>query len=430
VNTKLRILMVSELYEPDPAAGQRVAEAASALATQGHVVRVLARRRSGAETKSERNGVLVERLWSPVEPGSGLIRKVVAAVWFELFAFFRTLLSGQPLDVLVTVSTPPMGHVAGVALSRLKGVTHVFWCADVHPESLLAVGVLSPRRLPVRCLARLNRWAMGRCHTIIAVGRCMRDLLIARGAPPEKVVIVTMWQRDRLALAPNPVLVQRLRSELGLDGRFVVMYSGNLGRMHHFETIVAAAQRLTRDAGFTFLFAGSGPGLDQLRAQANTRGLDRIVIHPLFSEEMLREALALADVHVVTLRNSAAGVSVPGKLYGAMAAGRPVIFIGPEESEVARTIREEQCGFVVPANDPEPLVKLLCQLRADPATRELLGQRARAAFQTRYCQSRRCKEFSRAIERAVAESQPCGDERWKSKPGPADHPAQQNIEVF
>jgi len=397
----LQILIISEFYHPDPAAGQRVAEAASALAARGHTVRVLAHGRGGAERSPRKDGVEVERLRVPSEPGSSLFGKMAASACFELFAMLRALVSRQPLDVLLTVSTPPMCHVAGAIVSRLKGSAHIFWCADLHPESLFAIRALSPNSLAGRLLARANRWALGRCDAIVAVGRCMRERLAAQGAAEKSIVTVPMWHRDSLAMPPDPARVNALRSELQLGGRFVVMYSGNLGRMHHFEAVLGVAELL--DRGFVFLFSGSGPGVEQLRAEAKRRGLEQIVIHSFFPEEILPEALALGDVHLITLRNSAAGVSVPGKLYGAMAAGRPVIFIGPAQSEVALTIQEERCGYVVAESDMESLAQALLALRADRARAEALGCRARAAFLVRYCQSRRCAQFSQAIERAVAE---------------------------
>ncbi len=397
----MRILIISEFYDPDPAAGQRVAEAASALAARGHTVRVLARKSGGAQSRREGRAVAVRRLGGPAGSASGLAGKMIATAWFQMSAFLRALISREPLDVLLTVSTPPMCHVAGVIVSRLRGVAHVFWCADVHPDSLIAMGALSAHSLRARLLSAANRWALRRCDAIIAVGRCMRELLISRGAAPERIQTVPMWHRDALAELPDPDRVRALQAELRLRGRFVVMYSGNLGRMHDFETILAAAERLHDDARFVFLFSGAGSALEQVRQQAARRGREQIRIHPLFPEEMLPEVLALASVHVITLRPSAAGVSVPGKVYGAMAAGRPVIFIGPAESEVAMTIREEGCGFVIAAGDAATLVDVLRQLRADPAAAETLGNRGRDAFRNRYSQSHRCAQFSQAIERTV-----------------------------
>ncbi len=402
---KLRILIISEFYDPDPGAGQRVAEAASLLADRGHSVRVLARRRLDAPRINPRvNGIAVKRLWTPTVSASGLLGKMLASACFLLLAFLHALFSRKAFDVLLTISTPPMCHVAGVIVSRLRRATHVFWCADLHPESLIALGTLAANNAFARALAVVNRWALRRCDVVIAVGRCMRELLIERGAPAKKVVVVPMWHRDSLATPPRNEVVNGLREQLGLAGRFVIMYSGNLGRMHHFETLLRAAERLRGDPQFLFLFSGNGPALGRIRTQAG--GLGNVLIHSLFPESVLREALALASVHLITLRESAAGISVPGKLYGIMAAGRPVIFIGPARSEVALAIREERCGFVVPEHDTESLVRLLRELRAHPLTLQRLGARARAAFLQRYRESHIAMHFCRQIEGAARPGAP------------------------
>jgi len=393
--------MISEFYDPDPAAGQRVAEAATALAGRGHAVRVLARLRRGQEKRSgrNRNGVTVERLWGPIEPGFGLPGKALAAGWFQLVAVVRALCSRKRFDVLVTVSTPPMNHVAGVLVARVRRAKHVFWCADVNPQQVIATGGLSSTSVLARLLKGANHWALQRCDGIIAVGRCMRELLISLGAPGERVTIVPMWQRDGLANGPDPALLHELRDELGLEGRFVVRYSGNLGRVHHFESLLAAAERFREDVGVVFFFSGSGPGVERVRRSAEARGLRNVLIYPLFPEEILGEALALASVHVITLRPSARGVSVPGKVYGAMASARPVIFLGPEGSEAALTLQEESCGMVIAPEDTDALTQVLEQLRAHPAEAETLGLRGREAFLRRHCQSVRCAQFSQTVER-------------------------------
>ncbi len=407
----MRILIISEFYDPEPAAGQRVAEAASALAGRGHTVRVLARKHGGSGRTSGRNGVQVKRLWSPGGGGSGLLVKMIAALWFQTWAFLWTLLSREKWDVLLTLSTPPMCHVAGVVVSRLKVVAHVFWCADVHPDSLFAIGVLAAESLSGRVLAGVNRWALRRCDAVIVVGRCMQERLITMGVARERVVHVPMWHRDELASLPDAKIVDALRSELQLNGRFVVMYSGNLGRMHPFATLLDAAERLEPERGFVFLFSGDGPGVEQVRAEAGKRRLKQVLIHSRFPEEILPEALALADVHVITRRDSAAGISVPGKLYGAMAAGKPVIFLGPAPSEVALTIAERRCGFVLADRGCEVLVNLLRQLRADSARVAALGRRSRAAFHQRYCQSYCCAQFAQAIEQVGVRGKQIGARR-------------------
>lgn len=399
----MNILIISKFYDPDPGQGQRVAEAATALADRGHTVRVFAQRQStaGEQRISLNNGVVVERLWSPTESGFALGAKAFFALWFQLTASLRILFSRERFDILLTFSTPPMVHVLGVLLSRLKRLHYVFWCIDVHPESMIALGHLSEKSFSTRVLAAANRWALQRCDLTISVGRCMKHLLVSQGAPPEKVAIVPMWHRDALANLPNQEIVKTMQRELGTTGRFVVMYSGNFGRMHQFEGLLAAAEELRDDAGTVFLFSGTGPRLDYVRQVAAKRRLDNLIIRPPFPEEVLSEAFALASVHVISLRSRALGISVPGKLYGAMASGRPVIFVGPERSEAALTVREEECGFVVDPDDTSALLGALRQLKDNPVLAEALGCRGRDAFRKRYCQSRLCTQLSEYIESAV-----------------------------
>ena len=342
----------------------------------------------------------MERLWSPPESGFTLGTKTFFALWFQLFAFLRVLFSRKRFGVLLTFSTPPMVHVLGVLLSSLKKVRYVFWCIDVHPESMIALGFLSEKSLSTRILAAANRWALQRCDMTISVGRCMKNLLVSQGAPPERVAIVPMWHRDALANLPKQTVMNTLQHELGIADRFVVMYSGNFGRMHQFDVLLAAAEELRQDTGTVFLFSGAGPRLEYVRQMAAERRLKNLIIRPPFPEEIFSEALALASVHVISLRSCALGISVPGKLYGAMASGRPVIFLGPERSEAALTVREEKCGFVIDPEDTGALLGALRQLRNDPVMAETLGCRGRDAFRKRYCQSHLCNQLSEYIEHA------------------------------
>jgi len=399
----VRILIISEVYDPDPAGGQRIAEAASTLASRGHLVKVLARR-SGSAREEQRTGNLeLKRLWNPFRSGFGFAGKAVAAFWFQLSAFAYALFTPKSYDLLLTVSTPPFSHVAGVIVSRLRGTKHVFWCADVNPEQMIASGIISLDGLIAQLLSKLNVWALRRCDRVVTVGRCMSDLLIQRGANANTIRTVPMWHRDEMAISADENLISELRSRLNVNNRFVVMYSGNFGRVHQFEAVLAAAERLRADQDICFLFSGTGPRLEDVRQEALARCLNARV-EGLFPEHMLAAALSIANVHIITLRSTALGVSVPGKLYGVMAAARPAVFVGPNESEVALTIREERCGAVVNPGDVDALVGLIRGLKDDPALAINLGQNGRLAFLAKYCQSYRCAQFSEVIEEAAGQS--------------------------
>jgi glycosyltransferase involved in cell wall biosynthesis len=169
------------------------------------------------------------------------------------------------------------------------------------------------------------------------------------------------------------------RREHALNGRFVVMYSGNIGLAHNFEAILEAATLLQGvEPDLLFLFVGNGPRLLWVREESARRGLTNLRFIESQPREHLAESLNAADVHLVSLRDELCGLVVPSKFYGIAAAGRPVVFLGPANCEVAREIVREQCGSVLPAATGAGLVKSLRGWRADPAARSAAGARARA----------------------------------------------------
>jgi glycosyltransferase involved in cell wall biosynthesis len=182
-----------------------------------------------------------------------------------------------------------------------------------------------------------------------------------------------------LAAADNP-----LRADWHLAGRFVVGYSGNLGRVHDSSAIIDAAERLRNDPSVVFLFIGGGKESDALRRAVSLQGLTNVVFRPYQPREALAHSLSLPDVHLVSLRAEFEGMVVPSKVYGVMAAGCPCIFIGDEDGEVARMLREGECGRTVPATDGAALVAAIISLRDDPAVCHAMGEAARRMFDARF----------------------------------------------
>jgi glycosyltransferase involved in cell wall biosynthesis len=195
-----------------------------------------------------------------------------------------------------------------------------------------------------------------------------------------------------------------LASELGIRDEFVVMYSGNAGLAHRFEEVLDAMDRLRDDPGMEFVFVGGGPRKAEILGRAGAiRNFRYIDYRP---RRDLADSLTLADVHLLTLRGDMAGLVVPVKLYGIMAAGRPVVMVGPRGSESGRTIEEAGIGHVIDPDEEGPaagerLVETLRALRDDPAERRRMGDRAREAFRARFERGVCCDEWERVIRQAI-----------------------------
>ena len=175
-----------------------------------------------------------------------------------------------------------------------------------------------------------------------------------------------------------------LRAEWGLDGRFVVGYSGNMGRAHEFRTIIDAAAALQGEPDIVFLFIGGGAQKEFIAAAAAERGLTNLLFKPYQPRDRLAQSLGAADAHLVTLRPELEGLIVPSKFYGIAAAARPTIFIGDPKGEIGAEIRAANCGLCVHQGDVEGLVAAIRDLRDSAELRERMGQNARRILDERF----------------------------------------------
>jgi glycosyltransferase involved in cell wall biosynthesis len=272
-----------------------------------------------------------------------------------------------------------MLKVLGPLLARLTGARAVHWAQDLYPEVAEGVGVIAEDGLPARVLRRLSTAALrGHAH-VVTVGRCMRERLVReRGLDAEKVSVVPNWPPAAVASVPhdeNP-----FRAEHGLEDRFVVMYSGNMGLAHPFDAVLDAAATLaTERPEVLFLLVGAGPRKAELRRQVERRDLSTVRFLPFQPRERLAESLSAADLHLVTMRPALDGLVVPSKLYGALAAGRPALFLGPRGSEAARVVEEHDCGTVLPDPSGAALADAIRGWHEAPDRWTAAAERARAA---------------------------------------------------
>jgi glycosyltransferase involved in cell wall biosynthesis len=304
--------------------------------------------------------------------------------------------------------------VLGAIVARATGAKLVNWLQDLFPEVAVRLE-LSPLPGWVESrLLRLRDWSLEVATMNVVLGERMRAFVARRGIDPERIMVCTNWA-DGETIRPLDVAASHLRRESGLEGRFVIEYSGNLGRAHEFETLLGAARELAVDPAYAFLMIGGGANMRGLEREVRTAGLDSFIFLGYQPVDRLADSLAAGDVHLVSLLPSLEGLIVPSKLYGILAAGRPIIFVGDQEGEVASVLREERCGVVVRCGDAAALSAAILSLRQDTATREAMGRRARAAFERRYTLRASATIWSGLFAGIVAEPQSSRD-----RPGSAD----------
>jgi glycosyltransferase involved in cell wall biosynthesis len=395
----MKILLLNQYFPPDLApTGQMAADLAEDLVAAGHSVSVLASRGSylGGERLPDRStwrGVEVHRVAATSLGKTTLVHRALDYASFYASAGFALSLMARH-DVVIAMTTPPLIAAAGMA-ARRKGSKFVYWVQDLYPEIAVAFGALSERAPTTRAMAAMSRKVMAASASVVVLGEAMKERAVQSGAAPDRIAIIPNWA-DGEVIQPVPLESNPLREDLTRGARFVVLYSGNIGRAHDVTTLVEAAKLLSRRSDIAFVFQGDGAKRAELALA--TRGLPNVRFAPYQPREKLSESLSAADLHLITLAPNVLGLLEPSKLYGVMAAGRPSVYVGPGRSEVVRTIREEKIGACVDNGDAAGLVEAILTRVAEPARGQEEGARARVAFDRSYSRPRRTAQFIRLLE--------------------------------
>jgi glycosyltransferase involved in cell wall biosynthesis len=380
-----RVIFVNRFFHPDESATSRMlSDLAFRLARDGINVTVITSRqlygdaRAALQPLQTVNGVTVHRVATATNGRARLLGRALDYASFHASAAMRLLRLARRGDVIVAKTDPPLISVVSSVVAKWRGAQLVNWLQDLFPEvaSALTPGV-APKLLE-RILRSLRDRSLLRASINVVLGARMRDRLLDRGVDPSSIRIVPNWA-DPQAIVPVPTHDSETRRLLGLTGRFVVGYSGNLGRAHEFETLLGAARLLHGDSEFAFMITGSGAKAAELRATVQSEKLTSFRFQDPQPPERLSDSLGAADVHLVSLLPSLEGLVVPSKIYGILAAGRPAIFVGHPAGELAQLVSQFDCGISVEAGDSGLLARQLCELRSDAARRERMGLNARRA---------------------------------------------------
>ncbi|MGH7996715.1 MAG: glycosyltransferase family 4 protein [Opitutaceae bacterium] len=368
-----RIVFVNRYYRPDETAtGQLLTELAEALAARGRPVTVLASRPAGTPSREVAGGVRIVRIASRRSRSSSVPAKALDWSLFLGRAVFRLALELRPGDTVVAMTDPPLLGVGAALVAAIRRARLAHWVQDIYPEIAVAV----TGRSLWRVFAPPRNWAWRRADPCVVPGAAMAEAAAAGGARPECIRIRPNWALAGLASA-DPGAVARLRQEWGLAGRFVASYSGNLGRAHELDAILDLAAAVRGDPSFGFAIVGGGPLRANLERKAAARGLDAVRFLPAQPLARLATALAAADLHLITLRAGCERFVFPSKLYGAAAAGRPVLFLGPPDSEPARLIETSGFGQAFAAGDTASAAAALRELASRPELRSVRADAAR-----------------------------------------------------
>jgi len=375
----VRILLLNLYYPPDTSATAKMAQSVVDAVSISHNVTVLCGRPSYDPTE--------RRAWRPYQteiagrariihagstdfPRFDMKKRVLNYLSYVALAIPGALF--VPCDAVAAMTDPPFQGIVGAIVAMLKRKPYIYNIRDVYPDMALGGSIVAPGRI-VRIWEKLHRWALCRATRVIVLGEDMRARIVAKGVEPSRVLIV----RDGTDIlpplpTPDPEVVSAIRG----NSSFVLVHAGNLGFYGAWNTLVTAARLLAGD-GVGLVFVGDGAQRSQIEAAAEGSGNIRFL--EFFPASKIPSVLAAADAHVITVKRGLEGVVVPSKMYGILAAGKPIVAVAPKETDAVSL--GIQRGFAVAADPDRPgeVVKAVRTLVSDPNKLKAMGEAARAA---------------------------------------------------
>jgi glycosyltransferase involved in cell wall biosynthesis len=371
-----RILVLNQYYKPGvEATANLLADLCEWLAADYDVTVVTGRLQGRAELPAEEvlNGVRVLRTRSTAYERTKLHLRAANYLTYLADSLIRALRLPRP-DLVLCMTDPPIVGDLGYAVARRYRAPLLVISEDVFPEIATELGRLT-NPLLIRTLRALVGFYLRRADHVVAIGERMRDRLIAKGARANRITVIPNWvDTSEIAPAPRDNAWSR---EQGIADRFVVMHSGNVGHAQNLDNLIVATTYLRDLDDLAVRIVGFGARHAEITELVAKLDADRVSFLPYQPRDVLALSLASADLHYVGLARGLSGYVVPSRLYGILAAARPVVVAADDDSETASMVTEARCGMVIPPDRPDLLAEVIRDAREGRLDLEGMGSRGR-----------------------------------------------------
>lgn len=404
----MRVLIYSYNYHPEPIGiAPLMTELAEGLVERGHEVRVITGMpnypqrqiyegyRGKLYSTEVRNGVIIQRSYVWVKPKPNLLDRILLDSSFVVTSFFQAIKGWRPDIILLTVPPLPV-CVPAALLSWLYNSPIVLNVQDILPEAAVHVGLIKNKAM-IRVFEALEKFAYRTAHTISVIADGFVENLEGKGVPSGKITCIPNWV-DTNFICPLPKKDNSFKKAHNLEGKFVVLYSGNIALTQGLETVVEAAARLRHIPEIAFVIVGELKAVEKLKQYCKTCSTDNVVLLPFEPREKLPEMLAAADVGLIVQKHNVVSFNMPSKTQVLLASGRPVIASVPATGSAAKAIEKSRGGVVVAPENPEALANQILELYKNPEQADLLGKQGRQYAIDRYSFEQALNQYETLFE--------------------------------
>ncbi|MBE8970190.1 glycosyltransferase family 4 protein [Nostocales cyanobacterium LEGE 12452] len=383
----MRILIYSYNYYPEPIGiAPLMTELAEGLVKRGHEVRVVTampnypERQIYQEYRGKwyvnecKNGVQIQRSYVWIRPQPNLLDRMLLDASFVVTSFVPALLGWRP-DVILSTSPSLPSCVPVALLGWLRACPVILNLQDILPEAAVHVGLLK-NKLLIQLFTLLEKFAYRSASKISVIADGFVDNLRAKGVEAHKIVQIPNWV-DVNFIRPLPKEDNPFRAAHNLNGKFVVLYSGNIALTQGLESVVKAASVLRHIPDIVFVIVGEAKGLQRLQQECLDCGADNVLLLPFQPRKHLPQMLAAADVGLVVQKKNVVSFNMPSKIQVLLASGGALVASVPDNGTAARAIRQSGGGVIVPPEDPQALAMAILDLYKNPEKVKTLGYKSR-----------------------------------------------------
>ena len=399
--------IITEFFPPDYAAtGQLIEELVKQLEKQGVKIRVFTGQPGYAFTNDQApaleqlGNINIQRSRS-TQVWSGRIRgKAINGILFTLRSFLHIIKNVQGNDVVLLTSAPPFLSIAGYLGHLLLGFSYVCLMYDIYPDIAIALGVVNKNHWLAKFWWTINRKIWQKSKGIIVLSPTMKERVVEICPQiADKVSVIQSWG-DPDFILPIAKKDNWFAKEHNLDSKFTVLYSGNMGRCHDMDTILATAQQLKNEP-IQFVFIGGGPKRESFMENVNRLGLKNFLFLPYQDKNVLPYSLTACDLSLVSIEAGLESLITPSKLYPALAAGRPIGAICPKNSYLRQLVADGGFGASVDNGDSNSLSMFILKLKSDRQLAEKMGNASRQYLQSHFTLEIIAKQYIKALEQAI-----------------------------
>ncbi|MBN3872701.1 glycosyltransferase family 4 protein [Nostoc sp. JL33] len=390
----MHILIYSYNYHPEPIGiAPLMTELAEGLVKRGHQVRVITGMpnypqrqiydgyRGKLYVNEQKNGVTIQRSYLRIQSKPNLVDRLLLELSF-VFTSLPQAFKGRRPDVILLTIPPLLGTLPATMFGWLYNCPVVLNVQDILPDAAVRIGLLKNKWM-IQTLAALEKFAYRTAHTISVIADGFRENLVNKGVPANKIVCIPNWVNLNF-IRPLPKEKNSWKSSHQLDGKFVVLYSGNIALTQGLETVIEAAVCLRHIKDIVFVIVGESIALQRLHEYCLLNGADNVLLLPLQPREKLPEMLAASDVGLIVQKRNVISFNMPSKIPLLLASGRPIVGSVPATGTAAKAIQLSGGGIVVEPESPNAMAAAVHDLYANPTLGARLGNSGRQFAEENY----------------------------------------------